>query len=818
MTIKEAMEKLDPYNPKTQVTIDQYCLKGQIPAKRKEDKWYIDDEYINSAIDWRKQVKSVDEIIDTIPEFSEIHQDDLYWLLRNIARQTENYLIDSNEYSMLFSGRFITKVQEVTELIRMIIRQYIDRRTMIPVAKAARSMGLSTYQLKKRLHSGEIPGHLIVNEWYLSADTVKNYLDIKSQYVGIYDLVKEITALTSTLFDPENQTHRAMMNAWIRNSKLYPLVVLWEDTEFRGDRRNSFYLPVNAKADFVSVLTPFLRHYGLSANKEEMLKTSPFWESHPKTKAALIAFSQSKTGNGMAALMETLIECLDCEIMDADNEVVGHLVTYACGALTEIYQNYLAMFLKYVSQHYSVKYDVVVDYHSGKRKNHTNTVVPYTEQQYFAFAYMNFNDDFIAEHDLVRKAVERLQCALLWLRSIWHYVGMWRIGDIESTIPVIDLHMTGRQLKERILSGDFYKYDAEKVSLLLQTAIIAGEKPPHKTGKELLRIYFPESLRPIIGLAYACCLLHQQDDDRYITWKRINLGHYKEFYGDRYIQIFGNSTFSNRRANKSFADALVTITELDSDACNKVLGYTVASFARGHAQTPGKIPVMTHRYLQYKLEGFSDNEILKRLLEIGPCSFTVSMLIEAVYGEKYSKLPFTMQADFIKATGLSAFDVENISDIVLRSTMASKAYVNELLASFPCKEASDRACKKAMINIVTGKARSKSEGIHCLDIAFMHPCRTPHCDNCVGCESAIMTKGALFVVLDVLRKAYEKLHEAKTPASHNKYRTLINKKYLPAVAELFLTLKHDYDIDITEMAEDFRKIMEEHDDLDRDTH
>lgn len=807
LKIKEAMEYMAPWMPKRQPTINRYCQDGTIPSKRQGDLWYIDELYIKEAVSWRKTAVTTEELLAGTEGFSGLNDYDKAQCMRNVSRQTAKYLAVENRYSILFAGRFVDlkHLETVRKLIGDIVKQYVDRANMLPAAVAAEKLEVSVYQLKRLISEGKIKAEVVKNNWYLTETEIQKFADEKEKYIGLTEIVKGILTEIKTTFDIENHVHRAMMNARVRNSKLKNLLVTWEETGLHGDRRNSYYVPADSKPLFEELLRPYLKQYGLSEVRLEMLSSDDYWNSHPKTWDALQLFAENKLPNGISALMETIIESLDSEVMDADDEEIDNMIDYSVNAMTEIYQMYTSMFLKFVAQKYECNFTMVADYRTGKAHKKTVNSTPYSVDEYFAFAYMNYNDDFIKEHQLVEKAVNDPKMAYLWWRSCMHYTAMWRDSDLKSQIPVVKIKLTKKKLKERILSGEFSEKEADELSILLEMIIQEKAMSPHKTGKEVLRVHFPETLRPIIGLSYACCLLHADSD--YIEGMTITAAAYRNFYGEDYVRLFGMKTFSNRRANKSYADALVTITERTNDNEHKVRGYIIAGYARSHTMKKGQIPAATYNYLQYKLDGLSDNEVIKMLLDMGTCSFVVNMLLEAVYGEPYKQLPVEYQAEIVKETGLTANTAELVSDVVLKAYRRSKKLAEELLESYPTIEGQKKACKDAMVNIIEGRAAAKDAGINCLNLAFLRPCIEPNCEHCPGCENAILHKGAFFTVFKVLEDAYRKLRQAKTEGSAKKYQALINQKYLPAAIELLSICKTKYGMDISECKDKIQRLI-----------
>lgn len=794
--IKECMNMLAPYGPKRQATINGYCMQGSIPCVRNGKRWFIQEKYIDDAISWRKKIRTTEEMMKEAPGYEDLGSDMQKQCERMVSRDTAELLTEETTYSLLFAGRLVEpKHQEkVQEIIEDIVLRYKDKEEMIPAAKAAEIADLSDYQFKKLIKSGVIRAQRIKNDWYVTEAEVQKFTGERKQYIGLNDLIEELVPYVTTLFDPENGRHRAALNLWVKNAGISYYLTSWTDSGFLGDRRNAYYIPIDRKPLFKSMLKPFLTQFGISANRREFLEGQDFWKEHPKTWEALKSFSHKKMDNGMVALMETLMESLQCEIMDATNEDIEDVLAYALLAPIEIYQSYTAMFINFVATHYECKFDMKVEYRTGKAHKNTKSTEPYSVQEYFIFAYMNYNDDFIAENKLIEKAVENPKMAFIWIRGCWHYVAMWRDEDIREQIPVLNIKMSKAELKEKLLSGEFSLKEADELAILLEMAIQGSKEQPEKTKKERLRVTFSDKLRPIIGLAYACCLVHAEGE--FIEGIKPDVSLFHVFYGPKYKKVFGNQCFANRRANKSYGDTVVVISDRKNGKNNKVLGYVLAGYARGHSHQRGKIPSITHHYLSYKMDGLSDNEILMLLWDLGCCSFVVNYLLEAIYGEAFRCLPVTDQAEIVKMTGLTAYDAEIISETVLRAERRSKQLAESVLKSYPTVEGQQKACKKAFTAMVQGEAAGKDDGIMCLSHAFMHPCTKPQCEHCPGCENAILTKGAYYTVFKVLKEAYEQRDKAQTERTKAMYQTLIDERYLPAAYELLATCKMNYGIEI----------------------
>ena len=606
--IREAMVRLAPYGPKRQPTINGYCMKGVIPCCRDGQYWYIDEDYITAAITWRKTVMSESQLMMEYPEFEELSVDVQKQVMRQISLQTKDYLVEQTPYAMLFEGRIFKPeaLETVKKILVDTISTYAARSRMVCITEASEQMEVSVYKLKRMIEEGHIRASRISNIWYLEQDEIDRFIGKRNEYVGLFDIAAGVAAELNTVFDPEHGSDRGLLNSWCcANPNISGYLVSREESGVHGSRRNSYYVPVNAREQVAKEIQTYLRSKGTGKDKYAILQDDPCWDEHPKTYEAVTLYGHGQQANWMAALMEILVVNLgDREIMECDNEAIEQMLIYAASAPTQIYQAQFAKFLKFVAGRYECNFDVAVDYKVGKNHVPASSRDAYSVQQYYLLSYMAFNDDYIVEHNMVEKALEDSYLAFTWLYVIWHYVAMWRTSDITTAIPVITA-FDSAELKQRIKNHEFSDEDADHLSLLLEESIGSSGKAPHKTGKELLHVHFPESLRPVIGLVYAICLTHFSAVG-HLPGKAPALKSYVSLFGQEYTNVLGRQVFSNRRANKSFADAISTQVELNTDKEHKILGYVVAGYARSHDQICHLYP--EHRYTcDINIDNFYDH-------------------------------------------------------------------------------------------------------------------------------------------------------------------------------------------------------------------
>lgn len=800
MKMIEMMALLDAFDPKTRQVLASYCRDGMLPAKRKGKEWYPDDGYVNRAILWRKGQKTLEELISENMEMAALSDEDKKRCIRSIKNYAAGHYQKENIYSLLFRGHFIDKdkVEAVREIIKKELTYYAHRKEMLPIKEAAKAMGVSVYQAKQMhdLLSTRMQGGL-----YCDADMVDQMTEARAQYVGIFTLTMEILPDIKTCFDPQSESDRLMLRKFVRESDdLRDLAVPAEIVAIPDDRRNAFYFPAVYKEEVSSALVPFFRRYGLVSERLSLLSADPFWDTHPVTKGLLDRFSPRKQENGLAVLMETLIYGLHCEITECTDEDVEDLLAYAERAKYQIYKQYTVLFVNFCKKKADkCVYSIALKYEPPKTGKNVTDTSAYSFAQYLAFSYLVFSQPMIDKNDLIEKAFSDIKYALLWLFCIWQYCTAWRTGDFFK-IPVFQMSYTREGLKESIIKGDF-EQEAITLSILLENEINSRQRRPDKTAEEQeasgeifpLVVVFPENLRAVIGTVYAICIV--MSDYRPFPVTRFSVKDYEYMFGDIYRKILGRRTFQNRKANKAFMGTVVDLAEKDPAIRAPVKGYALASFTRAHVVTEDTLSDMTSKYLQYKLEGLTVDEILMQLWDTGCCSFVPYMLLQAIYGETFSTLPVTDQTHILLESKLTAFTAEAGALLMRRAYLHDRDVVQTILSS-----GGTAAARQVLQGLIDREAPSKQLGIMCIRSSLRRPCSNARSLKCYACPYKLPQVSSIFLIMSDIEEIMEKMENALTEGSRKKYFFALRDHYFPTAYQMLVFSKENYGINVTELA------------------
>lgn len=793
--LTEVMDMLKPYNIKTRPIITDYCRKGLIPAVFENDRWLIDKDYVEKAMAWRDNELSLDELINNIVVKTTVQYDKWEKNKRNLSYHLRDIKTIKNKYSILFAEKIIDKndLNKAEQIISKELNKVKKQNELISVKDASIRMNLSIYQAKKLIRQGYLNAELVNDNWFVNESEIDGFIKKRDEYIGIYTLAADIVKNKSVVWKLENRIDRAMLNNYIRSCELSKYIKTAEELNLHDDRRNSLFIPAIYKDKAIEIIDLYISSYGHQEELLQTLKQSEYFMTHPINQNILIEFEPQKTLPGMVALYDTIINSCEKEILDCNDEDVLKMMQYCNKQKKKIYKTYLSRFIKYCKENYNCQYSL--DIKTSSDVAGVINTLPYKQEQYFAFAYMIFNENYIKNNSLVEKAIASPKCAFLWLYTAWHYIAAWRKIDI-CNMPIIPLLSSYEDAIEKIKLG-LYDDEAVKAADLLEHYINNLYIPPSKTKnrqkERFLVVSLRTSLRKVIGIAYTLFCYHFSELKKPEGNFKIN--DYLEFFGDRYVRIFGMKPFSNRRANKSFLGEVATITEKKQGVDNKVLGYRVASYARAHIENDMGISTVTSKYLTTKLDGLSKDEILFELFEAGFCSFVPYYLLEIVYGESFSKLSVGDQTQIIKKWGVSANMTEEIVIYLEDCYKKADLSINQFFRN--CGTEKKRELAEEMLeSIINRKAIGKDKGVSCLPAARKLPCLNMKRDCCLGCKYAINEKTYFWKALNVVNEAYLRIKHAKTEGEKNKYQLMLNKEYLVGLTEMLEIAKSKYGIEV----------------------
>jgi hypothetical protein len=335
----------------------------------------------------------------------------------------------------------------------------------------------------------------------------------------------------------------------------------------------------------------------------------------------------------------------------------------------------------------------------------------------------------------ISKAFENQQYACKWLLCILHLILPWRLNDIITEIPNIELEQVG------VMEFKWFK-DENEFSLLMGQKILQQlelKVSGINAGKnsEELRIFSSIDLIIPISIAYIIAEIHRRNNN--------NLQIFSEFMDERFVDeaatwvrnamnnFFEDSEltgFANRKANTS----LLTYTYECANTMEemKSISYILEGAARSH-KIDKKIllPRSTQIYLKPILHKEDAKSLAFNLVRRGFFGWIPYTLLRIAYDEdgSFENMKISDMTDDIVSLkemydliGLENF-ANNISCELYEKTQ-SKVF-NELLSL----DKSD--LKERIRSVLTYESASKSKNGGCLK---GHICVYPKRKSCSCCE------------------------------------------------------------------------------------
>lgn len=493
-----------------------------------------------------------------------------------------------------------------------------------------------------------------------------------------------------------------------------------------------------------------------------------------------------------------LIEYLDKEIMLFTTEEITKMTNALPSKKSK---TEFSKFLSELKSQRATKYSII-EYNEEHNKKKVNYNKPYTEEQYQRFGFLVLSNSHIWYDEYVEKALAKRAYASTWLYATLHYISAWRAGDLLENLPRPDLRMEPRTFLNKVKSKTLTKEEAldivEQVNMRLNLWNLRPSKTASNTAPNLV-MEIPESLFEFVGTLIGIAEAHYQLShhpgkkgliSKEATERRIQV----EFYGQEFIEIFGECNFNNLRAVKNYE----IIMSRKADEKELGTGYMLASIARAHKFKLDKKAETTMVYLDY-YKNMEDSEVIvSELFERGVCSFVPYMLTKIVAGEEnILSLPHKERTEKIKETiDMDAFESEMVMQGYNLALEKAKTKINEIVQDAVCNGLEPKEiAKNILLNIIYNEAPSKQGDLPCMLIAQGKQCVYPKRENCVGCGHEIYLKSCLFELGDRIQKAKQQALISKTQASKNKNILMIKNVLSPIVAEIFITLKDVYKIE-----------------------
>lgn len=409
----------------------------------------------------------------------------------------------------------------------------------------------------------------------------------------------------------------------------------------------------------------------------------------------------------------------------------------------------------------------------------TMNVDPYTREQFIELFDGLYNNLYDSE-SFFQKVTTDYELASTWLYMALHFCVGWRMSDI-ANIEHPDLSIIGFSTGQEFLD---YLTDHSKFTEEMGFAICSNVKSlveglgrkAQKNGEDLV-IEIGRSLVKPLGMMFAVCEAYRMiNNKKYLMNVSIikKKSRQKAVLGARYKEIFGDDTFSNRRANKTYLNYLVA----KSDGENNGIGYILAALARSHKLNENLIPINTQKYVNREV----DRDISTAAMELwnsGGFGFVKHELL-SLLDDDFTSKRLAEKREEIKKISISPLGLNDVSKTISEQASVSKNVTHSIISNL----SKDKVLfRETILNLTKSSSTGKHYQIKCLlrampfeailglsnidDFKSMTNinttkdiCLYPDVSHCEGCPMLIAQIYYIFELKNKINEVLTKIDEA----------------------------------------------------------
>lgn len=589
------------------------------------------------------------------------------------------------------------------------------------------------------------------------------------------------------------KTHDGNAKATVQN-----IIAFLEDNNWFGCRPEYINGKVELTDEQVHMYSEPLEVFLTTEATTEALYAM-FCDKYPETSSLFERFCKdvSVSDDLQFYLLDFLLAFLKKDLFLYTDSELKELVHAAAKELTKGCGDMLTFFLSWLRSKTHTRY--YTDYVMEKRYTMDVQNQAYSMDEYLELSYYLFNEDYIDDNEMYRKAALSKAFTDTWLYLCMHFIAALRLTDLQR-IYHPELMYTPQEIIDQIATDTFSESDARMILLSITVRLSVLPFSPSKTagtsGVSSVHISFPHSCEVHFGKLFALAEAHRQicgQPDEPIIRKVSTYAEITRAMGDEIGNLFLKSDFRSRSATKSYLQLIFSLADdaLESKKAT-VKGYILASLARSHKGSYGTFAQTTIEYLKdMHLTGYDPKFVAYELLERGVLSFIPGMLLNVVTGQAYDALTVQGQTQMLKELSLSPFEVNATIDAVAKGRKQAQEVVSIALQS-------GEDIMTVLQRIASGQAFSKEADCLCLNTACGRICPYPNRSQCVGCEYEISTKSTLFLLVSECRRMKTLFDTATDPLEKEKYKQLTRTLIIPKINEMLGCLERDYGKDCFE--------------------
>lgn len=530
-------------------------------------------------------------------------------------------------------------------------------------------------------------------------------------------------------------------------------------------------------------LQTFFKEYGLTEEK----KIRVLLKNSKKTDTAEYLGKYLSEAFFEKAATPSVTEFVRCMLQMPDlskltDEHVAELLKQPMYATTK---ELIVNFLNYVKRKQNVKYNVFTKI----KPERSNGIPAYQDDTYLTIATYIFNAYYIAEHNMIEKALDNHIYAEMWLYLAIFFCCGWRAQDVCNGWQYLKLF---RRSMFNICPDTLYTdilEDNLPDEIYIQTckyalgAIDQSGRLPSKTANKnpspLMAVITP-GLYTFYGLLTLIAETHMlRSGDGYMKPQRASLYQNKmqlrDFFGRPMWDILRGQNIQSRRLNKDFLQGVEKAAR--EQGCGGVMASAVASYARNHTSLN-----TIRTYLQdHRLTGENADMVLYYMMERGVFGFELYQTLITAYPDAMRKLTLKEQNQIIEQMNVTPLQLEEAESGVRSILAIQTEFKNE-------NDTAVLQMLKTMYEITQNRGQGKDHGVYCLLRAEKMACQHAEWDSCLanGCPYLVFTKIGYLPLLHILLN-----YQTEANKGNKKAKTVLQQVLIPRYQKIINQLMKD---------------------------
>ena len=369
-----------------------------------------------------------------------------------------------------------------------------------------------------------------------------------------------------------------------------------------------------------------------------------------------------------------------------------------------------------------------------------------------------FNEEYILENDMIKKALDNHFYAEMWLFLSILFMCGWRKNNIPSAWCYIMLEEENQwgintsSLYDDILHNRVSEKTYEDIAIDVIKRIDLSQFEPDKTGEKSLGYLIvaigKENLIHFGKLVLIAEYHHLSTKEGYMKTSRttayLNWVNCKKFFGERFYAITGKNNIRATSLNKSVLQGNEKAAELNGVPPLNRLRLT--SLMRNHSNLSTTI-----LYIQdHGLTGENASFVLSLMFDAGVNQMYMYQVLFHAYPELMNKLSPEERAKLIGMIPIDAYEL----DITAAGSLAAQRLYDRLLDNDISESVN---ILKGMYEVCNGNGRSKYSGVGCLRRGLGFNCEDSLRDCIIdSCPFHVLISEGLPALVSALMFLYRK--------------------------------------------------------------